>query len=173
MAWKKLGLKMESQEHTNWCWSAVATSVSNYYRSLLGRPSEWTQCTLAEEALDLATGTCCGSVFDEADCDQEAQLTVGLSKTLNLDHSRTDSMDFPMIQPQLDAKKPLCVRISWYAGAGSAHFVALAGYNTSAPQQILVRDPLYGNTQMNFADFPDAYQNGGDWTMSIYTQQKP
>jgi uncharacterized membrane protein len=55
-----IGFRMQYQQMDNWCWIAVATSISHYY----DRGSAWTQCSLATDqylasaALGMS-GQCC------------------------------------------------------------------------------------------------------------------
>jgi hypothetical protein len=48
-----LGFSMQRQQQTQWCWSAVSTSTSLFYRPGSG----WSQCSLVNQELG-QTGHC-------------------------------------------------------------------------------------------------------------------
>src|SRR5262249_49866891 len=58
-----LHFTMQHQEQTQWCWSATATSVSQYYNAA----STWTQCSLVNA--ELGRTDCC-SAPSSNDCNQ-------------------------------------------------------------------------------------------------------
>ncbi len=53
--WHRLDFWMQHQQQTNWCWAAVATSVSHFFNPA----STWTQCAVANGELN--RNDCCGS----------------------------------------------------------------------------------------------------------------
>ncbi len=146
---------MEFQLESNWCWSAVGTSVGN----LLGTGS-WTQC-------DTATGclpgrNCCSS---PRPCNIYGYLDRSLTYTKSFSSYTSSMATLSEIQNEIDQGKPICTRVAW--SGGGAHFMAITGYNG---REITIQDPAYGTTTMRFDDYAAGYQTGGYWSHTYYTQ---
>src|SRR5262245_14781621 len=73
-----LAFAMQPQSQTEWCWSANAVSVNQYFESA----SHWQQCTLANAALKQTT--CCVDGAT-ANCNQQWYLDQALQIVDNFD----------------------------------------------------------------------------------------
>ena len=161
MAQKELPFNMQHQQQSNWCWSAVSTSVSLFYNSGSG----WTQCTLANQAL--GQSSCCNNGGSSA-CNQAWYLDRALTITGNYVSSAASTEPMSVIQAQINAGKPLGCRIQWRPNGG--HFVIINGYDTVA-NTVDVRDPWYGSTEnLPYNTFATNYQNAGYWNWSYFTK---
>jgi len=155
-----LPFTMQPQKQTNWCWSAVATSTSHYYES----QSRWEQCGVVNEELGVAT--CCDNGGDDS-CNQPWYLDRALQRVGRFGAMSAEKAAWATLSQEVDARRPLCLRIGWNGGGG--HFVVVSGYDTAA-EMIDVKDPFFGDSSVTYATFPDAYHTGGLWTHSYMTQ---
>lgn len=154
---------MEKQKQSEWCWAAVALSIERYFSPY----SVWGQCGIAAQVLKDAKDSC---EYPE-NHDEPAQLETALAVVSRLRNTRKGPMKFEEIQQELDAGRPVCVRIKWI-GDG-AHFVVLTGYKVSRSnlKMVDIADPLYPDSTRAFDDFPSAYQGGGEWTDSFLVRE--
>lgn len=158
---ENLLLNMQRQEQDNWCWSAVATSVSLHYYQQSG----WTQCELVNE--ELVETTCCQNGNSKI-CDKPWYLEKALQRTGNLENWNIGNVPFEVIKQRIDNEKVIGARIGWEDGGG--HFVVIDGYNDNSDQFISIRDPLYGSSTYSFDSFKDAYLSSGSWTHTYSTK---
>ena len=153
---------MHQQLQSNWCWAAVATSVSLFYDAL----SPWnSQCDLASSELSLV---CC-PVGSNIACDIPYYLDRALAKTNNYNVYAGGAASLAQIQAEIDAGRALGVRIGWSGGGG--HFVVISGYAvTAAGNLITIEDPINNQSTLSYAVFQTAYLGTGSWTHSYWTQ---
>jgi hypothetical protein len=153
--------QMETQCESEWCWAAVSTSVDHYFQP----SSTLTQCEIASQVM---LEDCClkPRLHDEAEMLQDALDAVG---RLGATKGR---LTFEQLQAEINAKRPVCVRIAWFGG--SAHYVALSGYEvlSSGVRTVDVADPFYPDSTEDFDLFPSTYHGGGEWTATFFTKQK-
>jgi hypothetical protein len=155
---------MQPQEHSEWCWAAVAASVSDFYAQVSGTAKE-SQCAIASRCL---TYQCCpplppgwnGNTFWALENALGAHLAQG---------PIDGPLSFSDIVTEIDAKRPVCCRISFDGVDG--HFNAIVGYDDTDDEEVIIRDPLYTNTNSRFpyATFVKNYQ-GGSWDNSYRTK---
>jgi len=159
---QSLSLQMQKQQQTNWCWAAVSTSVSLF----LNQQSNWTQCKVANSALQCKT--CCGVGAGGKDCNKPWYLDKALNVVEVACRTQDAPTNFVDVQTQIDKGQPLGCRIRWNEYEG--HFVALTGYTDSSPTQYLeVADPGEGTTSdVPYNQFCSAYRNAGTWTHSFF-----
>lgn len=159
---RQLDFSCQYQQQTNWCWSAVATSVSHYYNPY----SDWTQCALANAELDQAT--CCDDGSADQ-CNKPWHLELALQRTGNY-AKMTGPATLPEVEGQIDTGAPFGCRIAWRGGG--SHVVVLRGYQEDSPASwLLVEDPWYGPSEVTYGTFRSAYQGDGTWTNSYYTKK--
>jgi hypothetical protein len=186
--WKRLNFDIECQQKTNWCWAALAASVARYYHP----SSTVTQCEIANG--ELRRNDCCKSLA-LTDCDpcnvigflMSSLFRVGslekwavrrpaTSKRLQKQIRRNIQED---IREEIDQERPLCARIVRPAGGG--HFIAIFGYASEATHDgcdkpqivgVAVADPLLGESDVDWEDFPMRYYTGAVYTDSYYTKGK-
>ena len=151
--------QMETQCESEWCWAAVSTSVDHYFQP----GSTLTQCEIASQVM---LEDCCTKPRNEAEMLQDALDAVGRLGTI------MGRLTFEQLQAEINAKRPVCVRIAWFGG--SAHYVALSGYDvlSSGVRTVDVADPFYPDSTEDFDLFPSAYHGGGEWTATFFTKQK-
>ena len=160
--WRRLSFTMQHQQQTQWCWAAVSTSVSVYYDA----SSTWTQCTVVNA--ELGQTTCCSSGSSAA-CNQPWYLDLALMRTGNLTVVSNGTTAFASIRTEIDAGRPLGVRIGWSGGGG--HFVVIEGYKPDpGSERVAVEDPWYGASDLALTAFTSSYQGTGSWTHSYTTQ---
>ncbi|WP_425463293.1 papain-like cysteine protease family protein [Methylobacterium terricola] len=161
-----------NQNQTNWCWSAVATSVSHYYDP----HSIWTQCSTANAVLGRPDCCVAANASDKAKCNQQARLDIALVKTHNLVQlidQRNSPLTFDDIKNEIDNSRVVGTRVRWNGGGGG-HFQAIHGYEItpSGSEYIYISDPIYGNTQIKYSRFASYYTGtGGTWTHSYLTDR--
>ncbi|HEY5222114.1 MAG TPA: hypothetical protein VIJ18_03545 [Microbacteriaceae bacterium] len=189
-----MGLGLQYQETTEWCWLAIAASVAHFYdpASSVTQTSLMTQIGHAINGWPLTI-----------DCYPDASVLAahpGLAATIANPYASSaeyalDGVGIPVIciksrgvgdalnvsgnnasyhstatlselAVEVLANRPVCVDISWIGGGGS-HVVAIAGVLND---QILVLDPAQGETVIDFEDFPAHYSAGA--TLDGYTFTK-
>ena len=160
---RRLAFSMQHQEQTNWCWSAVSTSVSHFYNPGSG----WTQCGLANA--ELGQTTCCANGASPQ-CNVDGYLDRALGRTGNLQSWAGGAIALGRVEQEVNAGRVVGVRIGWAGGGG--HFVALAGYADagSGAGFVSVEDPWYGPSRVSYDSVRTAYQGSGSWTHTYYTR---
>ncbi|MBL8290684.1 MAG: hypothetical protein JNN08_02545 [Bryobacterales bacterium] len=155
-----MAFQMPKQLEELWCWAAVSVAVDQYFAP----SSTLNQCTVAGLVFNRE---CCA---DSGPCNRATSLADALNRVGHR-HSRLERpLDFAEIRSEIDAGRPVCVRIGWLGGGG--HFVAIHGYwlSVSGVPHVDVADPLFPSGRWNYDDFVLAYQNGevanggGRWT---------
>ena len=154
--WVRINFAMQHQEQTNWCWAAVAASVSAFFNP----NTTWTQCAIVNA--ELGRNDCCTN-GSSANCNKPWYLDRALTRTGNLVSMSSGAGTLSDVEQEIDNNRPLCVRIGWNGGGG--HFVALDGYN-HASNMVAVDDPFYGASDVDIAVFQTAYYGSGAWTHS-------
>jgi Papain-like cysteine protease AvrRpt2 len=151
--------RMQTQEKNQWCWAAVAVSVRRYFEPF----STWNQTALATKVVSPTIAP--GATYNNPDAlNQPAKLQVALKEVGNLRETLARRLTFDELQRELDAGRPVCLRIAW--DGGGAHFVVISGYqvSTSGFRTVDVSDSLYPDSAREFDEFPSEYQVGGEWT---------
>ena len=160
---RSLDFRMQHQLHSNWCWSAVATSVARFYDS----KSKWTQCSVANKTLGMRS--CCGKGVS-----RECNAIGHLQNTLKLvGHGVRPSyvkgkIPFSRARREIDAGRPIGVRTQW-RGSEIGHVLAIVGYH-SGLEMLTVADPTYGKSYVHYPVFSRDYRGSGKWTRSYYTK---
>jgi len=148
----------QQQQQSQWCWAAVSVSVNLYYHPASGQ----TQCAVANVAMNQTT--CCQN-GGTAQCNQPWFLDQALQIVGNLNAWSPGKAALATVKAEINASRPFCLRIAWNGGGG--HFVTVYGY---WGQAINIADPWYGNSVVQYAPFPSAYQGGGAWTDNYTTK---
>jgi peptidase C39-like protein len=161
LLWDRLDLSVPLQEQNNWCWAATSDGVSHYYDA----SSTWTQCEIANTTLGRTD--CCGTGASGA-CNVAWYLDQALTTVGDYDHWASGAAAFQVIDDEIDAKRPVCVRIGWSGGGG--HFVAIGGYREFRGQYVHVEDPWYGPSDVAYTTLVSAYQTTGSWTDTYWTK---
>jgi papain like cysteine protease AvrRpt2 len=157
------GFNVQKQEDLTWCWAAVSLGILHKYNQLQNVSQ---QCQYVEQALALAQGVCCSQPLDAA-CTQTQNLTNTLGNNLRFNPPR--SAHYDECQAEITNQRPIGVEIGWSGGRG-AHYAAIGGVRVPNNFSILILDPQYGPSIQNGNTFPSAYQFGGSWTATYFTQ---
>jgi hypothetical protein len=158
------GYLLETQEESEWCWAAVAQSVERFFDP----NAELTQCQIANNVI--VRRNCCGDPVPDS-CNVPQRLTDALGNRgidrLQKDGALSRPLSFGELQQQLDAHRPVCVRIEWDGGGG--HAVVVTGYQllSSGARLVDVADPLYPDCTVDYEELANAYQGDGRWTDSF------
>ena len=152
---------MQIQEQTNWCWSAVATSVG-----LLFQTGRWRQCETA--TLCLSGVDCC---TNSAPCNVYGYLDQSMTCTRTLASWVSGIATRSRIKSDIRAGRPVCTRVAW--AGGGAHFMAITGYDDDPINglSITIQDSVYGTSELSYADYPALYHGGGSWTHTYYSSR--
>ena len=155
--------EIETQEKLNWCWAAVAATVSRYFY-----PNQAVeQCSIARSVLNI---DCCAAA--SGDCDEPAALETALDalnttfpKSLTNQPLPGQLLPFAAVRGQIDSGRPVCVRIRWFGESGG-HFVMISGYSVSESGEpwVDVADPYYQDSTVPYDRFVSAYLDAGAWT---------
>jgi hypothetical protein len=162
-----MAINMTSQAETNWCWAAVAVSVNSFFTP----SSTLQQCGVASPVLKkehmIGSVNCCA---DPDHCNMAAFLQDALAFIGHLNKTVSGPLDFKTISAELDAGRPVGVRIQWSNGSG--HFILIDGARdfTSGAQEVHVEDPYYGPSYILYGDLVNGYQDDGFWSDTFFIQ---
>jgi len=159
-----LDFRTQKQILDNWCWAAVASSISFYF----DRNSPWIQSALAAT---LIHGVCNGINTTNADtappvCDVQMDIAHALNLTENLRGDIIRPLSFNEVVQQINTGFPVCCQIV-FAGSQASHFVVIYGYQSA---DLIVGDPQAGIFSLNYQSFLSNYR-GGNWRRTIGTKR--
>jgi hypothetical protein len=175
------GFHMQHQEESQWCWTAVATSVARKYDP----NSALMQCDVAC-ALYKSQNTplaCCG--IDRPTCNQPQALSDVLRITGNLSGNAIDRegvpidhiADFDFLAAQIGQDRPVCIRIGWPPDCTLGHFIVITGFRKTDTGELMVdvQDPeddaVDDPKAITIAELTTNYALvGGKWTWTYRTQ---
>jgi hypothetical protein len=177
---------VDIQEKDNWCWAAVARSVSRFVKPGL----EPSQCLIANRVLAARTqpplgtwGPCCANPPQSSHCNLAATLADALNGVnvafQFLGDSMTDALTFEDVRREIDNECPICVHIQWKGGGQGGHFVLITGYRQDAGGNrfVTVMDPSrnaslwgYARALLDFEKFRYQYQGKGKWDQTYYVR---
>jgi len=172
---------MQTQEASNWCWAAVAVSVNEFFdppNAFAGSP--WTQSTLANKLLGIASSPGCSQTPVPTPCNKPEALDAALGITNNLmtDGAKFNQhLTFDSIQKWVTAQLPLGARIIWFGGG--AHFIALDGCKvmSSGQRMVHVQDPSYSSTSppglWDYDTLVENYLEEGYWNDTYLLTAQP
>jgi hypothetical protein len=198
---QNIGLRMQYQESTNWCWIAVATSINHFYSP----GSIVTQCEIMTGVmrnLNIPGGPCCPPAatlasnaalssllnspysasalyaLDQPDsgmpiaCNRSGGVGDALDVNNNWNNpggnlnDSQGSVTLERVQTEIGAARPIACDIAWTGGG--QHCVAIAGVLNDV---LLICDPIYGETVIQYEDFPTGYQGGAVLNSVCLTQK--
>ena len=176
-----IGLRMQYQQTSEWCWIAVATSIDHFYNP----SSTTTQCelmTIVGQTINefpLSSGACPDPAVVAANPNLASRLadphdpgslyvldglvspaylkSGGVADALDVNDNFNGPglMSLAEITAEINALRPIAVDIRW--NSGGEHCVAIAGvYNDT----LLICDPANGESFIDYASFPGAYGGG-------------
>jgi hypothetical protein len=146
-----LDLIVERQLRDKWCWAAVAAALGRYYGTR----------TLAQrDAAAALLGV------DGDDGNRYAMLDDALRLAGCFSHWSPGRPTYERICDEIDAGRPVCVRIQWRDGG--SHYVVLTGHDRRTGE-LYVQDPQHGPSIHPFEAFPRQYRIGAVWTETYWT----
>jgi hypothetical protein len=170
--WITLGLTMQYQKYTNWCWAAVAASVAAYCRPT----NAVLQCEIANVELD-RTDCCNPEQGTLPYINVQHMLGSALQQVGCLAEESPHASSREEVRRQINEKRqPVCALIIWSqdepshgAARSGSHFVTITGYRTDS-NALLIADPLFGPMiEIAFEQFCTEYQVGaGRWAKTYY-----
>lgn len=156
--WSRISFVMQHQQQTNWCWAAVAASVSAFFNP----STTWTQCAIVNA--ELGRNDCCTN-GSSANCNKAWYLDKALTRTGNFVSMSAGAGTMNDVAQEIDNNRPLCARIGWSGPNDGGHFVAIDGYNRNL-DMVAVDDPWSGASDVDLTVFQTAYHGSGSWTHS-------
>ena len=158
------GFVVQHQQETNWCWAAMAASVSSFYTG-----TDVEQCTIVNALLENRSCDCCAN---SSACNMGGSPSAALAYTGNLQSVEVGPMAVSEAAAQMGLHRPVAVRIEWGGASPGAHVVALTGVSVDRTM-IAIQDPWFGSSLVSYAGFPKNYHDlGASWTHSTLTQPK-
>ena len=190
---QNIGLRMQFQETTEWCWLAVAASVAHFYGATawisqcnlmtgIGqRINNWPNTTICcpTSAMLQANPGLVAKMLNPYDSSAENALqnvgipgvcikSGGVGDALNVSGNQASSvgsMSLDAIAAEMNAGRPVVADISW--NSGGSHVVAIAGILND---QLLICDPANGESVISYGQFPASYFGGA--TLNAFTLTK-
>jgi len=172
--WRKLDFTMQDQQHSNWCWAAVAASVASFF----GLGAKFTQTELAKIELDpeLHNGqrrSKTPNPLNKTHVLGAPLYRIGCAPDLGAEKQAT----LLEIQKEIDSGRPVCARIIWTGDNGfdrvsaGAHFVAIIGY-LPGTEKLAVEDPWLDESpiEIGYKAFCKDYDGNGLWTHTYFTR---
>jgi hypothetical protein len=191
-----IGVPLQYQETSLWCWLACAASVAHYYdpHSTANQPDMIT--TIGRQmnnfgniscaptaamlnnhpglAAELANpyGTAAEFCLEKIEIPTVCKKSGGVADALNVNGNWSgvykNKVTLAEITSEIHAGRPLCVDISWKSGEGS-HVVIIAGV---LDDRVLILDPGNGETVIPWEIFPDQYLSGATRDGMAFTKHK-
>ncbi|MEU1814352.1 papain-like cysteine protease family protein [Streptomyces roseifaciens] len=153
---KKLGITMQAQQKSNWCWAASGNTIATW----LGR--NYTQNQFCNAAFRRQMGSECPN----------NQATLGNVQTafqwagINPGSYVSGWLRYPTVQNEVSANRPVETRIQWSSGGGHMHVIY--GYD-DANQFVYWGDPWPSSNRYNWASHSWYVNNNNfSWTHSLY-----
>jgi hypothetical protein len=191
-----LGMRMQYQETTEWCWIAVAVSVSHFYnpsspysqcqvmttvgQNINGFPSDTSACPSADAyAKNFGLGAILGDpynplalyILDNPDygVDRNYIKSGGVSDPLKVtgNWASNQAGDIGLGKIADEINAGRPVIAAITWNSGGSHYVAISGVQGDS---ILILDPINGQSIMPFADFPATYFGGAKLDMFVFTK---
>jgi hypothetical protein len=183
---QNIGLRMQFQETKEWCWIAVATSINHFYdpastatqcgiMTVIGQtinhfPPNTSACPSAAAVASVpglaailadpySTSAQYALDTHNLGIPTEYIKSGGVGDALNVNGNWNSpvhpSITLSQIATEIAAGRPIAVDIAWKSGG--QHCVAIAGVLNDT---LLICDPVYGESFIQYESFPAAYQAG-------------
>jgi hypothetical protein len=160
--WELLPLSVPQQEQSNWCWAATGSGVGHFYEPF---DNPVAQCTIVSQAFQ--RDDCCSEPAASGDCNQPHFLNRALQIVGHFDRMENNALDTQRIATEIQAGRPVGVRIGWSGGGG--HAIAIGGFRPNQ-QSVHIEDPAYGPSDIQFNTLLTVYQGNGSWTHTYFTK---
>ena len=164
--------QIQRQEKSNWCWAAVAATVSQYFYPQTSFP----QCEIANKMANMKGINCCTDTSDASNTPEYLEDAFEVVKTSfgkSLVHERMPGiLEFPAIQKHIDESRPVCVQIHWI-DEDIYHLVIVSGYSVtqSGEHWVDVHDPARGEITVPYDSLTSSYLGAGEWVYTYIVEQ--
>ncbi len=153
---QQLGITMQEQQNSNWCWAASGNTIASWF----GR--NYTQNQFCNAAFGRPQGSSCGNWQATLGDVQSAFDWMGI----NPGNYVSGYLRYSTLQSEIGVGRPVEARIEWNSGGGHMH--VLYGYDTSR-HWVYWGDPWPSNYRYNWADYDYYVSNDSfTWTHSLY-----
>lgn len=151
----RLGISMQAQEMSNWCWAASGNTVAAF----MGR--NYTQNQFCNLAFNRSINSSCPNSQATLADDQTAFRKIGI----NPGNYVYAHLYYWAIVREIDARRPVIARIQWTSGGG--HMEVLYGYDDSS-NMVYWGNPWPSDYRYNWSTY-DYYVSNGTffWTHSL------
>jgi hypothetical protein len=196
-----IGVRLQYQEDSFWCWLACAASVAHFYdpnstvtqpemMTRIGRalnPDQFgntTDCVPTQKMLkdDPVLAANLADPFSRAAefCLEDGPIprvchhSGGVGDALKANHNFAgyqQNVTLAEIAKEVDAGRPVCVDFRWTAGPQKG-FSHVVIVAGVLNDQILVLDPGFGEIPIAYEDFPSRYFDGGSLLGAAFTKSK-
>lgn len=155
-----ISFRLEQQQHANWCWTAVITSLLKYYKHT---DSVISQEELVKRIIE-RKGANYNNYFDSPNVIDSVMSEYGLLNT-----KINGQVSFDDLAAQIEKKLPIVVRIQWQEGGG--HFIVITGCsNNGTTAMIQIQDPMHGIKELPYQTFSGSYMDKGHWSHTYFTK---
>ncbi|WP_171167742.1 papain-like cysteine protease family protein [Streptomyces sp. I05A-00742] len=152
----RLGITMQAQEKTNWCWAASGNTIATWF----GR--KYSQNQFCNAAFNRQQGTTCPNNQATLGNVQNALSWAGINRGSYVD----GWLRYTTVQSEINAGRPIETRIGWKSGGGHMHVIY--GYDT-ANDMVYWGDPWQTSNRYNWAQHGWYVDNNRfSWTHSLY-----
>lgn len=161
-SWVKLMCPVPRQQESQWCWCATTLGIHQFHNST----DTTSQCQAANRIL-ARTDSCTSP--GSAQVNIPYYLDKALAAFGHLRSPIQPPLPASQVEQEIQANAPVGARVGWANGQGG-HFMAIVGYLNATPPRIAIADPIYGQTDIDYAVYLAAYQGNGRWTHAYLTQ---
>lgn len=103
-------------------------------------------------------------------CNVPWYLDKALTRTNNFVSMMGGQASFEQVRDEIDAGRPVGVRIGWNGGGG--HAMVIYGYTLVVGVEYFdIDDPIYGKSHLTVSEFASNYQGSGTWTHTYFTKR--
>lgn len=166
-----LRFRIQRQQQSNWCWSAVTTSIRHFYQPA----STLTQCQLVNSRRGRSDCCTAGPGADTNKCNKADDTADAISGQGHLAQMQDNNVSIADLRAQLAAGRPVFCRIQW--SGGGRHAIVAAG--TEDGEFVIMCDPgsssaadasLGTTAVVDYDTLKTAYNGSGSWIGTGYTK---
>lgn len=166
-----LRFRIQRQQQSQWCWSAVTTSIRHFYVP----SSTLTQCALVNSRRGRSDCCSAGPGADGNKCNIPDDTADAISDQGHLQQMQNNNVSFANLRAQVAAGRPVFCRIQW--SGGGRHAIVCAG--TEDGEFVIMCDPgsssaadasLGTTSVVDYDTLKTAYNGSGSWIGTGYTK---
>lgn len=154
---------VQRQARSRWCWAAVTAAVHSYFATGNERIAQ-------PEVVARVLGDDCRK--NPETCNRGFSLLEALTApNIAVPACREDShITFDRIKTEIDARRPVGVRVRWRNTRNLGHFVVVYGYREADDGRkiVVVSDPVGRSFIMDYERLKTAYRVTGEWTHTYF-----